>query len=131
MQEKFLGTVIHGLGKGKVFGFPTANIKLIDNELNVDSGVYAVAGIINNKTFHGMLYVGTRPTFDLKDFTIEIHLFDFNEEIYDMQISFQILHKIRNEIHFETIEKFIKQLHQDKEMVYKYFLNPSVETDGK
>jgi riboflavin kinase/FMN adenylyltransferase len=67
-----------------------------------------------------MLYVGTRPTLDLQEPTIEIHILDFNEEIYNQQISFQILHKIRDEIQFDSVEKLIEQLHRDREMVYAY-----------
>jgi riboflavin kinase/FMN adenylyltransferase len=120
MQEKFIGTVIRGLGKGKDFGFPTANIKLINNELHIENGVYVVNIEICNQEFNGMLYVGTRPTFDLQEITIEIHIFDFREDIYNQQIFFQILHKIRNEIDFESTEKLIEQLYHDKEMVYDY-----------
>ena len=120
MQKKLFGKVIHGLGRGKEFGFPTVNIKLIDNTLHIKTGVYAVTINVNNQSFKGMLYVGTRPTLNLQETTYEIHVFEFNEDVYDQQISFQILHKIRDEIRFETIENLIEQLHQDKEMVYKF-----------
>jgi len=121
MHQKFFGTVIHGLGRGKDFGFPTINIKLIDNNLHIENGVYVAAVTINNLVFKGMLYVGTRPTLDLQETTIEIHILDFHEDIYDQQISFQILHKIRDEIQFESVDKLVEQLHRDREMVYKYF----------
>jgi riboflavin kinase/FMN adenylyltransferase len=132
MHKKFFGNVIHGLGRGKEFGFPTINIKLIDNSLHVKNGVYVVAvtvgrGVARNvSTEHkGMLYVGTRPTLDLQEPTIEIHILDFNEEVYNQQISFQILHKIRDEIQFGSVEKLVEQLHRDKEMVYIYFQSHS------
>ena len=121
MCKKIFGTVIHGLGKGKDFGFPTVNIKLIDNSLQIAHGVYAVIVTVNSQNFQGMLYVGTRPTLNLHETTIEAHIFDFNEDIYNHQISFQILQKIRNEIHFKNIEELITQLHQDKEAIYNYF----------
>ena len=128
MHQKFFGTVIHGLGRGKDFGFPTVNIKLIDNSLHIENGVYAVVVTIcrgkarlTPTTFNGMLYVGTRPTLDLQETTIEIHILDFHEDIYDRQISFQILHKIRDEIRFENVDGLIEQLHRDREMVNKFF----------
>jgi riboflavin kinase/FMN adenylyltransferase len=121
MQKKYFGTVVKGLGNGKKFGFPTINIKLINNELEIDNGVYATLANIHNQAVKGMLYVGTRPTLDLSEKTIEIHLFDYDKNIYDEQISFQILHKIRDEIKFETSELLIQQLHRDREMVYVYF----------
>ena len=126
MQKEFFGTVIHGLGKGKEFGFPTINIKMINNNLHIDKGVYVVRVNIYKRSHNGMLYVGTRPTFDLSEITVEIHLLDYSENLYDRIVSFQILQKIRNEIHFENAEQLMKQLHQDKEMVYRYFQNIEV-----
>jgi riboflavin kinase/FMN adenylyltransferase len=123
MQKDFFGTVIHGLGKGKEFGFPTINIKLINNDLDIDKGVYIVRVNIHNQSFNGMLYVGTRPTLELRETSVEIHLLDYNENLYDCQVGFQILQKIRNEIHFESVDQLIKQLHHDRDMVYKYFQN--------
>ena len=121
MHEKIFGTVVHGLGRGKEFGFPTINIKLIDNDLQIENGVYVVMITINNLIYKGMLYVGTRPTLDLQETTIEIHILDFNEDVYGQQIFFQILHKIRDEIQFKNTNALINQLHQDKKTVYKYF----------
>jgi len=123
MHNIFFGTVIRGRGKGKKMGFPTINIKLVNCELPINKGVYVVWVTINNQIFKGMMYTGTRPTFELQKTTIEIHLLDYQENIYDMQISFQILHKIREEIHFENVGELVRQLHHDKEMVYKYFGN--------
>ena len=120
MQKNYEGFVITGLGKGKEFGFRTINIILINNEINIENGVYATLVTIQNQTYKGMLYVGTRPTLNLKDFSIEIHLFDFNEDIYHQQISFRILRKIRDEIKFKDIATLVEQLHQDKEMVNNY-----------
>jgi riboflavin kinase/FMN adenylyltransferase len=130
MRKNFSGTVIQGLGKGKDFGFPTANIRLNDNNLHIESGVYAVTVTVSKEkaclgsTLHyGMLYVGTRPTLNLQNTTIEIHIFDFNDDIYEQKISFEILHKIRDEIHFESVEKLIKQLHHDSKTVYEKLRN--------
>jgi len=120
MHQKIFGTVVHGLGKGKDFGFPTANIKLENSELHIDKGVYVVMITVGNQSYKGMLYVGTRPTLDLKDVTIEIHILDFNEDIYNMCIFFQILHKIRDEVHFSDTDKLIYQLHHDRKMVYGF-----------
>ena len=120
MHKIYYGKVVHGLGKGKELGFPTVNIKLNNNDLYIDCGVYVTVVNVNNQTCKGMLYVGTRPTFDMLETTIEIHILEFNEVIYNYEISFQILHKIRDEIKFDNPESLIKQLYQDKETVYKY-----------
>jgi riboflavin kinase/FMN adenylyltransferase len=121
MQEKIFGKVVHGLGKGAGFGFPTVNIELVNNTLRVENGVYAVTITVDNRQFKGMLYAGTRPTLNLMEQTIEVHIFQFNENIYNQQIYFQILHKIRDEIKFNSIEELIKQLHQDQQTVYNFF----------
>jgi len=123
MHKKNFGIVVHGLGKGKDFGFPTVNIKLNNSELNLDTGVYVVMVYIDNQVFKGMLYVGTRPTLNLQEISIEIHILEFDEDIYNKQISFEILHKIRDEVQFSDIEKLIEQLHHDKKMVYDFFQN--------
>ncbi|MCL1850368.1 MAG: riboflavin kinase [Bacteroidetes bacterium] len=123
MPQFFFGIVIRGLGKGKDFGFPTANIKLNDSDLSIEKGIYAVSVNIDNQLYKGMLYVGTRPTLEMQEITIEIHILEFDKDIYNKQISFQILHKIRDEINFNSIEKLIEQLHQDKEKVYIFFTN--------
>jgi riboflavin kinase/FMN adenylyltransferase len=121
MHHIYFGKVIHGLGKGKSFGFPTINIELINNNLQLEKGVFVSLVMVNNLTYKGMLYVGTRPTLDMQGITIEIHILYFNQDIYDQEISFQILHKIRDEIPFESVEKLIEHLQQDKKMVHKFF----------
>ena len=121
MHNFFFGSVVHGLGKGKDFGFPTINIKLNDSKLSISQGVYAVMVTVDSQLYKGMLYVGTRPTLNLQKMTIEIHILEFCEDIYNKQVCFKILHKIRDEVQFSSIEELIKQLHRDKEMVYKYF----------
>ena len=121
MHDFFFGTVVHGFGKGRDFGFPTANIKLNGSGLYIEKGVYAVVVTLDNQSYHGMLYAGTRPTLNLQEITIEIHIFEFDEDIYFKPISFQIVHKIRDELHFDCIESLIKKLHHDKQMVYDFF----------
>ncbi|MCL2168093.1 MAG: riboflavin kinase [Lentimicrobiaceae bacterium] len=121
MDHFFLGTVIHGLGEGKNLGFPTVNIKLNNSELDIDKGIYAVIVDVDSQRYKGMLYAGTRPTFDLQDMSIEIHIFNFNKNIYDQPVSFKLCKKIRDEIKFDNINQLIEQLHQDKEKVYKFF----------
>lgn len=114
------GTVIHGLGNGRRFGFPTANTLLTETP-DIEKGVYAVFVKLkdsgNDEILKGMLYVGTRPTLHLSELTFEIHILDFDEDIYDMDISFKIQSKIRNEEHFGTTTALIEQLQKDKDMV--------------
>ena len=121
LRENFSGKVIHGLKKGRGFGFPTANILLDDSDLVIDKGVYAVDVFLDNVIYQGMLYVGNRPTLAMNTLSIEIHIFDFNETIYDKKLQFIILKKIRNEIKFDTTEQLITQLNIDKYEIKSFF----------
>ena len=67
-------------------------------------GVYFIKTLIDNKEFHGMMNIGHRPTIGENKKSIEVHLFDFNKDIYDKTISVDVLLKIRDEIKFSSIE---------------------------
>lgn len=121
MTTWYQGTVIHGLHNGHTFGFPTANIRLAEHPF-IDSGVYAVRVMVVNKTYNGMLYVGTRPTLNLTQTTIEINIFDFTQDIYNQKISFSIVQKIRDEAHFASTEELIQQLHHDRKQIEQILL---------
>jgi len=121
MATCYQGTVIHGLHNGHTFGFPTANVQLADNQ-TIESGVYAVWVNIADKTYKGMLYAGTRPTLNLTQVTIEINIFDFSQDIYNQNISFNIVKKVREEQHFSTTEDLIQQLRNDRQQIEKILL---------
>lgn len=109
------GTVLHGKKLGRTIGFPTANIHVSDkNKLIPNDGVYAVNIFVNNKKYCGMLNSGYRPTVDGKNHSIEVHLFDFDEDIYNQFITIQYVDKIREEIKFENLDSLKNQLEKDK-----------------
>jgi riboflavin kinase/FMN adenylyltransferase len=112
-KNYFCGTVIHGLNNGEKFGFRTANIQIEKGE-TPQAGVYAVKVFINRQNFLGMLYVGSRPSLNLTQLTVEVHLFDMEADLYHQQIAVEIIQKIREEIKFETIDALIAQLKRDK-----------------
>lgn len=115
----YCGTIIQGLQLGRTFGYPTANVAL-DTQKNIPAnGVYAVKVGLNKQIYNGMLYVGTRPTLKMSETTIEIHLFDFNEQVYNAHITFEIVEKIREEIAFQSTEQLVNQIHQDYENIKK------------
>lgn len=122
MQGPFFGTVIHGLHNGESFGFPTANIQL-DTPQDIDLGVYAVTLQVDQQHLNGMMYVGTRPTLNLTELSLEIHLFDFDGDIYGKSVSFTIIDKIRDEVRFNSTDELIQQLHLDKQAAIQR-LNP-------
>lgn len=117
----YSGRVIHGVGNGKKFGFPTVNLKLSDDNITLSKGVYAVEVLIENEIKEGMLYVGTRPSLNLSELSIEINIFNFSEEIYNRIIQFNILKKIREELFFNTTDELIQQIKQDQDEIRAFF----------
>lgn len=118
------GTVVKGKQLGRTIGFPTANIELEEEyKLVPKNGVYVVTAEIDGKTIFGMLNIGFNPTFEGKNKTIEVHLFDFNSTIYNRQIRVTFLHRIRSEEKFESVEFLKIQLEKDKECSLQYIQN--------
>lgn len=97
---------------GKLLGFPTANIKLHD-ELSPKLGVYAVTVECLGKKFKGVANIGYSPTFDDNEFTVEVHLLDFTENIYDEKIRVNFIERIRDEKKFADISELKEQINQD------------------
>ncbi|MBR4136391.1 MAG: riboflavin kinase [Bacteroidales bacterium] len=126
------GIVIHGHHNGTAFGFPTANLLMLDMpETGFEKGVYAVWVRVVHQVFGGMMYIGTRPTLSLTALSIEIHLFDFHQNLYGQDISFLIVGKVRDEQRFGDAEALIQQLARDKEAVLAMLHELSEETDGE
>jgi riboflavin kinase/FMN adenylyltransferase len=111
------GEVVHGNKLGKTIGYPTANIEVANKyKLIPGDGVYAVQTLIKGAVYGGMLNIGTKPTVNnnLKK-GIEVHLFDFSEDLYGSQVTILFKKRIRSEQKFDGIESLTKQLALDKE----------------
>jgi riboflavin kinase/FMN adenylyltransferase len=109
------GTVIHGKGLGKQLSFPTANIHIEeDYKLIPMNGVYVVKSEIENTTIYGMMNIGYNPTVSGKEKSIEVHFFDFNQDLYGKKIQVDILERLRDEHKFSSVDELKKQLNQDK-----------------
>lgn len=117
------GRVVRGLQNGRTFGFPTINIALEEHCSVEESGVFAVELLLNGKDYKGMLYIGTRPTLSLQDKTLEINIFDFDQDCYDAEVKFKIGRKIRSEQKFASVEELISQLKKDKNEILQIFGN--------
>ena len=110
------GNVVKGKGIGKKIGFPTANIIIKENyKLIPNKGVYLIKAKIKNRSYYGMMNIGNRPTLNGKNETLEVNIFNFNENIYGKSLSIFFLNKIKNEIKFDSIEKLSNQLQKDKD----------------
>ena len=109
------GKVIKGRQRGgSQLGFPTANIKLHD-ELCPKFGVYAVTVETIHGKFKGVANIGFSPTFGDGMFTIEVHIFDFKEDIYDSRIRVNMVKRLRDEIKFSSIAQLSDQIRKDIE----------------
>ena len=121
---KLSGKVIRGESFGSKIGFPTANLEIKESyKLIPKTGVYVIKTLIDHTVFYGMMNIGFRPTFDGKNKTIEVHLFNFEKDIYGEIISIEFLCFLRNEKKFNTIETLSKQLSLDKKNAISYVSN--------
>jgi riboflavin kinase/FMN adenylyltransferase len=109
------GTVVPGRDRGgKLLGFPTANLKL-DDELCPKAGIYAVTVETQSRLLQGVANIGYSPTFDDFQFTVEVHILDFNEIIYGQKIRVNFIKRIRDEIKFSSLAALKEQIAQDTE----------------
>jgi riboflavin kinase/FMN adenylyltransferase len=107
------GTVITGRNRGaKLLGFPTANINL-QGALRPKNGVYAVTVECLDRLFKGVVNIGYSPTFDDHQFTVEVHLLDFEGDLYGKKIRVNFIQRIRDEIKFSGIEALAGQIRKD------------------
>ena len=112
----FNGEVVEGDKLGRTIGFPTANIFVRDHHKLIPKvGSYAVYFYLNNKRYKGMMNIGQRPTIhQIAKTTIEVHIFDFKEDIYNNEVKVEFVDRIRDEKKFENIEELKKQLEIDE-----------------
>lgn len=119
------GKVVEGKKLGRSIGFPTANIQ-IDGGLKLipQEGVYAVKVQVENDFYGGMMNIGVKPTVDYTgDQTIEVNLFDFNEDIYNKTIRIEMIERLRDEKKFNNIAELKDQLILDKNIASKVLTN--------
>ncbi len=119
------GRVAHGDKRGRTMGFPTANIHLHRHKVPL-SGVYAVQLFgVEGEPIQGVANVGVRPTISgAEKALLEVHLFDFNREIYGEHVQVHFLHKLRNEQKFSDLDRLIEQIKLDCEQAKHYFAKP-------
>jgi riboflavin kinase/FMN adenylyltransferase len=113
----FSGVVIEGDKRGRELGFPTANIKLKDEDkLLPQIGIYAVTVELDGRTYKALLSIGKRPTFYQDGAVIpEVYIYDFNNDIYGKEIKVNLFQKLRGEEKFSSAEELIRQMNIDKE----------------
>lgn len=113
---EFEGLVVRGDGIGNGLGFPTANLEVLPHQLVPKNGVYKVNVTYREENYLGMMNVGLRPSINSKSVErrIEVHLFDFNQNLYGESIYVQFLKRTRDEKKFASLEELSEQLAKDK-----------------
>ena len=120
------GEVVHGNQIGRTIGFPTANIPVPEQQMIPANGVYAAIATVDGKRYPGILNIGHRPTVaNGSHISIEVHLMDFNQDIYGKEISIAVCHFLRKESRFSGLEQLKVQLEQDKQNALQLFQAPS------
>lgn len=117
------GIVVHGEKRGRQIGFPTANVQLMLPYLLPKTGVYAVGVTHEGKRYFGVCNLGYKPTFSegQTEKTIEVHIFDFHENIYGQTIKVAFYKFLRAEQKFHSAEELVKQIENDKQEAEMFF----------
>ncbi len=124
------GRVVHGHQRGREWGFPTANLDLHRIESPV-SGIFAVkVHWLEDEPLNGVAYAGSRPIIDDPRYVLEVHIFDYDADCYGKRISVQFVHKIREDIAFDSFDAMAEQIGRDCDaareiLTFEYALNHS------
>jgi len=121
------GTIIHGRGLGQKWNYPTVNIHIEETyKLIPKSGVYIIKTSINNNHIFGIMNIGYRPTIDGKHQTIEVHLLDFNADLYGENIQVQLVYRLRDEQKFVSVDELFAQIKRDESNARKLITNGKI-----
>lgn len=120
MEIRVWGKVKVGRKKGKLFGFPTANIAL---HKDIPEGVYISKIKVESYNYQALTFVGAAKTFEEKNKKVESYIFDFNKNIYGKWISVSLLKKIRGNIKFNSEKELVEQMKQDLRVAKEFYSN--------
>ncbi|MDX1675221.1 MAG: bifunctional riboflavin kinase/FAD synthetase [Longimicrobiales bacterium] len=116
------GPVIRGDGRGRALGFPTANIHITDaGKLLPREGVYAVCATLRSGTYRGVLHLGPRPTFEGSPPSVELHLFDFDDDLYGEEVRVDFCARIRGIHRFGSRQELVEAIREDVDRAVELF----------
>jgi riboflavin kinase/FMN adenylyltransferase len=108
------GVVVRGDGRGRSLGFPTANLRIPESDkLLPQEGIYAVRAVLRGRMVDGVLHLGPRPTFTGAPPTVELHLFDFNEDLYGVELRLDFIERIRAIERYASVPELVRAIEQD------------------
>ena len=111
----FRSTVEHGVERGRLLGYPTANLKITPNKLLPANGVYAIRVLVDSSLHNGALNLGFRPTFGGNTLTVEAFLLDFEGDLYDRLLTVSFVQRLRGEKRFASLPALQQQIARDVE----------------
>ncbi|HID09772.1 MAG TPA: hypothetical protein EYP17_00530, partial [Candidatus Latescibacteria bacterium] len=115
------GPVIRGEGRGKELGFPTANLKVDEELVTPEEGVFAAQVKIEDQLKQGLLYIGLRPTFDGEGRSFEVYILDFKGELYGKELEVYLLKRLRGDLKFADPAELQRQIEQDLREAQEFF----------
>ena len=118
MQYKFWGKVQHGAKRGRLLGFPTANMRL---HKKIPEGIYISQAILKNKIYESVTFIGNAKTFGEKDYKAETYILDFTKHIYAQWVSVTLLKKIRINERFDSQKALVIQIEKDVLAAREFF----------
>ena len=123
MQKPIIlkGKVVHGKGLGRTVGMPTANLLIVGGELP-QAGVYATKVRVGNQTKYSVTNIGTRPTVDDDcEITVEVNIFDFNDDIYGENVTLEVYKFLRPIVKFHNLQEVQRQVSKDIVFAKEFF----------
>ena len=115
------GQVVKGREQGRKLGFPTANIHIgRESKLAPKPGIYATSVVVSGRSYKSVTYIGARPTFQGDELVVEVHIDDFDKDIYGEQITINFHSFLRNDQQFFSKEELAKSIKQDKKNALKF-----------
>lgn len=115
------GPVLPGERRGRLIGFPTLNVGVSADRALPPHGVYVTRALVDDRAYHAVTNIGTRPTFDGRSMTLETHLLDFEGDLYGQVVTVELLHHLREERRFDGIEALTAQIARDVEATRAWF----------
>ena len=112
---KLSGAVVDGVERGRVLGFPTANINVDSEQALPHDGVYATLAYIGDEVYQSVTNIGKRPTFGGGERSVEVYLLDFDRDIYGENLTIELVEHLRNEIKFTSPQELTEQIGKDVE----------------
>lgn len=115
------GPVVRGAERGRTIGFPTANIAVAPDLALPKFGVYVTRAYVGESAYDSVTNIGQRPTFDEQRPTIEVHVLDFEGDLYEREMRIELLHRLRDERRFSGPDELVAQIQRDVAAAHKYF----------